>query len=50
MGALFSEENKKRAALSLKRYWDDHGKWKKKACSKKQWAKVQKIKAILGDE
>ncbi|MEA3487537.1 MAG: type III-A CRISPR-associated RAMP protein Csm5 [Thermodesulfobacteriota bacterium] len=46
----FSEENKKQAALSLRTYWDARAKWKKKTCSKKQWVKVQKIKAILGDE
>ena len=44
-----SEENKKRVALSLKTYWENHGKWRKKDCSKKQWVKVQKVKAILGD-
>ena len=26
----FSEENKKHAAISLKAYWGNHGKWKKK--------------------
>ena len=46
----FSEENKKHAAISLRTYWEGHGKWSKKDCSKKQWVKVQKIKAILGDE
>ena len=46
----FSEENKKHAALSLRTYWETSAKWKKKDCSKKQWVKVQKIKAILGDE
>ena len=46
----FSEENKKQAALSLKTYWENQGKWKKKDCSKKQWAKAQKIKEILGEE
>jgi len=45
----FSEENKKHAALSLRTYWETRAKWKKKDCSKKQWAKVQKIKEILGD-
>ncbi|MDO9530105.1 MAG: type III-A CRISPR-associated RAMP protein Csm5 [Syntrophales bacterium] len=46
----YSKENKKIAALPLKTYWETHAKWKKNDCSKKQWAKVQKIKAILGDE
>jgi hypothetical protein len=45
----FSEENKKHAALSLRTYWGTRAKWKKKDCSKKQWMKVQKIKAILGE-
>ena len=45
----FSEENKKHAALSLRTYWESHGKWKKKDCSKKQLVKVQKIKTILGE-
>lgn len=45
----FSEENKKPLALALRNYWQAHGKWKKKKCSKKQWVKVQKIKGILGE-
>ena len=45
----FSEENKKHAALSLRTYWESHGKWKKKDCSKKQLVKVQKVKTILGE-
>ncbi|MBN2568614.1 MAG: type III-A CRISPR-associated RAMP protein Csm5 [Deltaproteobacteria bacterium] len=45
----FPEENKKAVALSLKSYWEGHGKWNKKDCSKKQWAKVQKIKGILSE-
>ena len=46
----FSEENKKAFALSLKKYWESHNKWKKKDCSKKQWIKVRKIKGMLGEE
>ncbi|MBW1800288.1 MAG: type III-A CRISPR-associated RAMP protein Csm5 [Deltaproteobacteria bacterium] len=45
----FSEENKKDLALALKSYWEAHGKWKKKDCSKKQWNKVRKVKGILGE-
>ena len=43
----FSEENRKGLALVLKKYWESHGKWEKKDCSKKQQVKVQKIKGIL---
>lgn len=43
----FSEENKTKLASALKLYWEKHGKWEKKMCSKKQWAKVQKVKGIL---
>lgn len=43
----FSGENKTKLAQALKLYWEKHGKWKKKMCSKKQWAKVQKVKGIL---
>jgi len=45
----FPESYKTRAARALKNYWEKEGKWAKKACSKKQWEKVQKIKAILGE-
>ena len=44
----FSDENKRPAAAAIKAYWEGHGKWNKKDCSKKQWAKVQHIKEILG--
>ena len=44
-----SPEDKSSLAQALKIYWQDHGKWVKKNCSKKQWAKVQEIKGILGD-
>lgn len=43
----FSEENKTKLALALKLYWEKHGKWGKKKCTKKQCLKVQKIKGIL---
>ena len=46
----FSEPNRKMGASALKAYWIKAGKWAKKDCSKKQWVKVQKIKAILGEE
>ena len=45
----FSDENKKKLALALKTYWEDHEKWEKKKCTKKQWNKVQKVKEILGE-
>jgi len=45
----FSEENKPKLALAFKTYWTSLNKWKKKQCTKKQWAKVQKIKAVLGE-
>ena len=44
----FSDENKTTLALSLKTYWEAHGKWEKKDCSNKQLKKVQKVKNILG--
>jgi len=45
----FSEEKKPKLAAALKKYWQDHNKWKKKKCTKKQWEKVQKVKDILGE-
>lgn len=45
----FSEENKKTLASAFRTYWEASGKWEKKQCTKKQWAKVQKIKGILGE-
>ena len=45
----FSGENKIRAASAIKTYWERQCKWIKKDCSKKQWAKVQKIKEIIGE-
>ena len=46
----FSEENKTTLALSLKTYWEAHGKWEKKDCLNKQLKKVQKVKNILGQK
>jgi hypothetical protein len=46
----FSAEHQRRIVAALKDYWVANGKWTKKDCSKKQWVKVQKIKAIFGDE
>ena len=46
----FSAENKTSLALALKKYWQAHGKWEKKNCSKKQWLKVQKVKTVLGEQ
>jgi CRISPR-associated protein Csm5 len=43
----FSEENKKALAITLKSYWETHGKWVQG--SKKQRLKVKKIKGILGE-
>ena len=45
----FSEEKKPELAAALKKYWQNHNKWKKKKCSKKQWEKVQKVKDTLGE-
>lgn len=45
----FSDENKRRAAISIKTHWEKRGRWNKKDCSKKQWAKVQKIKGIIDE-
>ena len=45
----FSEKNKLELAAVLKKYWEYHGKWKKKKCTPKQWDKVQKIKHILDE-
>ncbi|CAB1084162.1 hypothetical protein D1AOALGA4SA_11693 [Olavius algarvensis Delta 1 endosymbiont] len=46
----FSEDYQNKLALALKDYWASHEKWTKKQCTKKQWAKVQKVKSILGNE
>jgi len=45
----FPADKKPALAAALKEYWQRHGKWKKKNCTKKQWKKVQKVKEILGD-
>lgn len=50
----FSEENKKAAALALKKYWEKCGKWgkakgKKTKAVLKQMERVQKVKEILGE-
>jgi len=45
----FSEETRQEAAKLLKDRWIKEGKWNKKNCSKKQWAKVQVLKKILGE-
>lgn len=37
------------AAHALKIFWTKADKWEKKKCTAKQWAKVQKIRDILGD-
>jgi len=44
----FPDEMKKELAQALKDLWKEKGKWNVKK-KKKQWIKVQKIKAILGD-
>jgi hypothetical protein len=43
-------EDKQALAQALKDYWVRVGKWNKKNCSKKQWAKVEKVTAILDGE
>lgn len=50
----FSEENKKAAALALKKYWEACGKWSKPKGKKtkavlKQMERVKEIKEILGE-
>ncbi len=44
-----SPEHMEKLAAALKEYWIANRKWDKKDCSKKQWAKVQKIRTIAGD-
>ena len=39
----------RRAAAALKALWISESKWSKNVCSKKQWPKVTKLKAILGE-
>jgi len=45
----FSGSNQVKLAEALKAYWQEHGHWKTKDCSRKQKEKVAKIKAILGE-
>jgi len=44
----FPDDMKRKLAQALKDLWEEKGKWNVKK-KKKQWVKVQKIKAILGD-
>ena len=41
-------ETFQKSIKALKAYWESHGKWEKRNCSKKQWIQVQEIKRILG--
>lgn len=45
----FTEENKIKAAKAIKKYYQSKSKWKVKKKQKKQFEKVQKIKAVLGE-
>ena len=45
---IYTESIETIVSGALKKYWQDHDKWKKKKCSKKQWEKVQKVKDTLG--
>lgn len=45
----FEPPDQKIVAVALKKYWETVGKWKVKPKQEKQWKKVQKIKAILGE-
>ena len=47
LALMRSLKNKTKLALALKSYWEKHGKWKKKKCTRKQWDKVQKVQRIL---
>ena len=44
-----SSEHMEKLAAALKEYWIANRKWNKKDCSKKQLAKVQKIRAIVNE-
>jgi len=46
--ATASTENQKKLAAAIMERWQAEKNWTKKQCSKKQWDKVQKVKAILG--
>ena len=43
------EAGQKMVAFALKEFWIAKGKWKKKDCTAKQWAKVQKVTSIIGE-
>ncbi len=43
------DELKARAATAVKGFWVKTGKWDKKKCTDKQWAKVQKVKSLMGE-
>ena len=43
------ESHKLALTKAFKKRWMEEGKWIKKQCSKKQWAKVQKVKSVLGE-
>ena len=45
----FTNDNKIKAAVAIKKYYQDHGKWKISKKKQKQFKKVQKIKTILGE-
>jgi len=45
----FPDDLKRELAQALKDLWKEKGKWNVKKKQKKQWVKVQKIVAILGD-
>jgi len=43
-------EHQKALAHAFKELWEPNPKkWQKKKCSQKQWKKVQRVKAILGE-
>lgn len=46
---VLPEDLKDRAARAVKSFWVKGDKWEKKKCTDKQWAKVQKVKALLGE-
>jgi CRISPR-associated protein Csm5 len=46
----FENDNKIKAAVAIKKYYQDRGKWKVSKKKKKQFEKVKKIKAILGEQ
>ncbi|MEA3348689.1 MAG: hypothetical protein U9Q39_06485, partial [Pseudomonadota bacterium] len=44
-----SSEQQKKLALAFKERWQREGNWKVKKAKKKQFAKVEKVKIILGE-